>query len=360
MEALPLNKMKIFSDKGTYDLCHEIDEARFQQTLRDCEMCVVDQVVYELHKDYLAVDPEKVIVIEVSEEIKGPHTALKICEQLVAKGVRRKDRICAVGGGVIQDLATFAASILFRGIDWVFVPTTLLAQSDSCIGGKSSLNLKEWKNILGNFYPPNEIYIQSRFLGTLAEDDIRSGVGEMIKVHLLSGVKAKSFLGERIADCYSNRNLMSELILSSLVLKNKILEIDPLDQGLRLKMNYGHSFGHALESATNFEIPHGIAVTIGLDIANFISSESGYLGHEQFEALHNIINVNLKPSDFVPFDFDKFIVSLKRDKKNTKDKYMVVIPVADGEVEVKGFEIGGEIEMLLKSYISKHYNRGHL
>lgn len=355
MEASLLNKLTIFSEKDTYDLYHDASKEFFRDSLKTCKMFVIDKRVYDLHKELLDISDNKIILVDVSEEIKGPQTALDICEQLVERGVRRKDKIGAIGGGVIQDLATFSTSILYRGIDWVFVPTTLLAQADSCIGGKSSLNLKKWKNIIGNFYPPQQILIQAQFLETLCESDIRSGIGEIIKVHLLSGSESRKYLQKRMPTYKSNKIDLTELIINSLNLKNNILQIDPLDKGLRLKMNYGHSFGHALESATDFGIPHGIAVTIGLDVASYVSFRTGLIEDAQFSLLHEIVISNLLESDYLPFNFGNFIESLKHDKKNSESHYMVVVPVDDGEVELTPFAMDGEFEAVLKDYFATYY-----
>ncbi len=260
-----------------------------------------------------------------------------------------------MGGGITQDLVTFATSILFRGIKWIWFPTTLLSQADSCIGGKSSLNFKNWKNIIGNFYPPSKIYIQDEFIKTLKDDDIRSGIGEILKVHLLSGINETNMIINQMNLLKQNPNILTSMIFNSLKLKNKILEIDPLDQGLRLKMNYGHSFGHALEAASNFGIPHGLAVTIGLDISNYIALKTNKLDKEEFETLHNTIFKNLKNTDFVEFNFNDFIVALKKDKKNTSYHYNFIIPISFGEVELTPFPMNKKTDALIYSYFDKLY-----
>jgi 3-dehydroquinate synthase len=145
------------------------------------------------------------------------------------------------------------------------------------------------------------------------------------------------------------------MIYNSLKFKNKILEIDPLDQGERLKMNYGHSFGHALESATNFGIPHGIAVNIGLDIANFIAYKIENINENDFNTLHDLLFSNLKQSDFVDFDFDTFKKALKKDKKNDSDYYNLIIPICYGEVALKSFKMDNEIEIIVQEYLEKFY-----
>lgn len=350
-----MNKLDIFSDKNTYELIFNVPDEELQRAINDAKVVVIDKVVLDLYRDYLNIDETKIIEIEAKEEKKTPKESLDICEQLILKGLRRQDTIVAIGGGITQDLVTFAASILFRGINWVWVPTTLLAQADSCIGGKSSLNFKTWKNILGNFYPPNKIYVQEVFLKTLHNDDIRSGIGEILKVHLLSGKASSDMILEQMHTLEKDQRVLSEMIFNSLKHKNKILEVDALDTGLRLKMNYGHSFGHALESATHFGIPHGIAVTIGLDIANYIALMQNNITQDHFLKLHDTLRKNLNEKDFVTFCFDDFINALKKDKKNDTENYRLVIPVEEGEVELLPFAMNEKTDALFKQYFELYY-----
>jgi len=358
MEGLQLNKLDIFSDKETYELLLDVDITYINDILHETKAIVIDQNIVNLYNDKYRFDENKLIVIDAFEHLKTPETSLKICEEIMLKGVKRKDKIVAMGGGITQDLVTFATSILYRGIQWIWLPTTLLAQADSCIGGKSSLNYKSWKNIIGNFYPPEKIIVQSDFLNTLSEADMRSGIGEILKVHLLSGRKAANLIIDQMREYENNKSIISKMIFNSLELKNKILEIDPLDQGLRLKMNYGHSFGHALEAATNFGIPHGIAVTIGLDIANFVSMKMNRLSQENFNTLHSLLQSNLERSDFATFKFDDFIEALKKDKKNDAENYNLIIPTEFGEVELTPLTMNEETNNLFKSYFQEFYQEG--
>lgn len=355
MEGLQLNKLDIFSDKDTYELLFNLEQSKIHSILSNTKIIAIDRVVWNLYKDKLNIDDEKVIFIDALEDKKRPNEALELCEQFMLKGVKRKDTIVAIGGGITQDLVTFATSILFRGIKWIWLPTTLLAQADSCIGGKSSLNYKSWKNIIGNFYPPSQIIVQDEFLNTLSDTDIRSGIGEILKVHMLSGKEAAQRVIEQVAKYKEDRSVLSDMIFNSLKLKNHILKIDPLDQGLRLKMNYGHSFGHALESATNFGIPHGIAVTIGLDMANYVAYKTDKLTTIEFNTLHSVLSSNIKTSDFVEFDFIHFISALKNDKKNDSENYNLIIPISFGEVELTSFKMNFKIEELLKNYLTEYY-----
>jgi 3-dehydroquinate synthase len=355
MEGLCLNKLDIYSDKGTYELFIDIDTKIINDLLKKTKAIIVDKNILNLYKNIYSFNEEKLIIIDACEDKKTPQEALKICEQIMLKDVRRKDSIVAIGGGITQDLTTFATSILYRGINWIWLPTTLLAQADSCIGGKSSLNYKTWKNIIGNFYPPQQIIIQSDFLKTLHNVDIRSGIGEILKVHLLSGPESVGLIKKQLSVYNNDKSIISRMIYNSLKLKNEILKIDPLDQGLRLKMNYGHSFGHALEAASNFKIPHGIAVTIGLDIANFVAKKIGRISNKEFDKLHSLILSNLQRSDYIDFEFDNFIEALRRDKKNDSNNYNLIIPISYGEVELTTFPINGEIEKILKEYFTNFY-----
>ena len=286
---------------------------------------------------------------------KEPSQALEICEQLMLKGVKRKDTIVAIGGGITQDLVTFSTSILYRGVKWIFFPTTLLAQADSCIGGKSSLNYKLYKNIIGNFYPPSSIFVQDNFLKTLSELEIRSGIGEILKVHMLSGKKETEKIIKQIKKYKIDRKTLSNMIYNSLKLKNNILKKDPLDQGERLKMNYGHSFGHALEASTNFGIAHGIAVTIGLDIANYIAFKNKDLTENEFNILHNTIKLNIIKEDKINFDLNKFFDALKKDKKNDSKNYNFIIPKSFGHVKLLSFKMNNKIEDKIKDYFNRYY-----
>ncbi|MCT7584805.1 3-dehydroquinate synthase family protein [Aliarcobacter butzleri] len=350
-----MNKLDIFSDKETYELIIDTDFKDIFKLLESTKAVIIDKNVFDLYNKELQIRENKIILIEAFEDKKRPEYALQICEKLMQLNIKRKDTIVAIGGGITQDLVTFATSILFRGIKWIWLPTTLLAQADSCIGGKSSLNFKEWKNIIGNFYPPSKIFIFTKFLSTLKDEDIRSGIGEILKVHLLSGKEATNLIIQQLNEYKINKSILSTMIFNSLKLKNKILEIDPLDQGERLKMNYGHSFGHALESATNFGIPHGLAVNIGLDMANFIAYKIGNLEENDFNTLHNLLFSNLKSTDFINFDFNIFIQALKKDKKNDESNYNLIIPIKYAEVNILSFKIDEQIEKMLKIYIEKFY-----
>ena len=178
MEVTQLAKLDIYSKNGTYRLFEIPESHMLKRKISEFKLIVVDKKVFELYENLFS-DSGNLYLIDVTEENKTPIEALKICDFFIRNELKRNEKICAIGGGIIQDLVTFATSVYMRGIEWVFIPTTLLAQADSCIGGKSSLNYGGAKNIIGNFYPPSEIIINYDFLQTLEKVDIRSGIGEI-------------------------------------------------------------------------------------------------------------------------------------------------------------------------------------
>jgi 3-dehydroquinate synthase len=180
-------------------------------------------------------------------------------------GTTRDGQLVAVGGGAVQDLATLSASLYMRGIEWVYFPTTLASMTDSCVGGKSSINLAGYKNVIGNFYPPKKVVVDTRFIDSLPTEEYLCGLAEGVKICFAKGGREfQDFILNPAALEKSSPENTKELV--SLSLKSKIwfVEVDEYDKKERQLLNFGHSFGHALESASNFRIPHGIAVGIGM------------------------------------------------------------------------------------------------
>jgi len=351
---LLLDSFLIKSQLGDYSVvwCSENDHST-NSLISNCNAAIIDENVWNLysHKKKYFKQLKNIIIQPVNEEIKNPYTSISICEKLLNSGFRRNHVLVAIGGGIIQDLTTFCASILFRGVPWIYIPTTLLAQSDSCIGGKSSLNIGSWKNQIGNFYPPNQIYLDTDFLKTLTKDDIRSGMGEIIKVHLVSGKKmAKSILKD-LSNEYLDFDKISLLIQRALKLKTTIIETDEFDKGKRLIMNYGHTFGHALESASKFSIPHGIAVTIGIDIANFVSFKLKKIKSDDYQFMSSVIKKNLRPGDLKNLDMGHFFDALNHDKKNTSDEYGFILPYSIGRVKLTHIKKSRKIDSLIEKYL---------
>jgi 3-dehydroquinate synthase len=267
---------------------------------------------------YPELNLPNIVSVDCVEDVKTLEGADKIYSILIEKKANIKTKIIVIGGGILQDLVGFCASTYCRGIEYILVPTTLLAQADSCVGGKTSINFKNRKNILGTFYPPSEIIIYPNFTNTLSELDLISGFGEIYKFNILQNT---------ITTFDINSNL-SKMIYDGLNFKINILQKDEFDRGDRKFLNFGHTFGHALESISSHKIPHGIAVIIGSMIAVLVSKRLNYSVQNYDVILNTGIDlickskVEIKPEWF---DFDRLIAIVKSDKKSTGKLTMVLI-----------------------------------
>ena len=273
-----------------------------------------------------AVNHRNAIIIEATEQSKSLLRTIPVFEKLISNSIRRDHVLVAIGGGIIQDIACFVASTLLRGLPWVFVPTTLLAQADSCIGSKSSINLGDVKNVLGTFKPPVKIFVYRAFLETLDPKDIHSGVGEIIKVHAIAGVPAFDGLARDFDRVFSDRSVLLKYVGAALRIKRPFIEKDEFDRGIRNVLNYGHSFGHAIESATHYAVPHGIAVTIGMDMANYVAVKRGELPIEHYDRMHGILCKNYAAYARTNIPAAALFSALTKDKKNTSSSLRLVLP----------------------------------
>lgn len=294
---------------------------------------VIDEKVYQLYERYLSWIPkERLFLVEATETNKVIDTALDICEKMTEIPAKRNARLISIGGGIIQDITGFVANILYRGIHWTFVPTTLLASCDSCIGGKTSLNYKKYKNLLGTFYPPDAVHICAEFFATLTSKDYKSGLGEVVKFNIMAGNDGLDNITENI-DALLRREpaIVNRFVDTSLSFKKDFIEIDEFDRGERIKLNFAHTFGHAIEVVTNYEIPHGTAVAIGMIMADSISVKRGLLKEKMAkkseDVLLKVIDIELS---LLQVDMNRFIDAMRKDKKQTSDALTAVLLVNDG------------------------------
>ncbi|RGC73777.1 3-dehydroquinate synthase [Lachnospiraceae bacterium AM23-2LB] len=289
---------------------------------------VIDKNVFDLYSDYFQEIPKnRLMIIEALEEHKIIDTALDICEKMTEIPAKRNATLVSIGGGIIQDLTGFVANILYRGIHWIFVPTTLLASCDSCIGGKTSLNYKKYKNLLGTFYPPDKIYICAKFFETLSERDYKSGLGEVVKFNIMAGLEGLENIAANITALLEREsNTVNIFVKNSLNFKKKFIEIDEFDKGERIKLNFAHTFGHAIEVVTNYEIPHGTAVAIGMIMANSVSLKRRLISEEIVRKSESVL---LKVIDIDPnllnVPVENVIDAMRKDKKQVGNNLTVVL-----------------------------------
>jgi len=319
------------------------------------DVIFVDQKIF----NYLTKDVQQLIInvkhtfIEATEEKKSYTALTPIIEQLVEDRFRKNNRLFAIGGGITQDITAFIASILYRGVEWLFFPTTLLAQADSCIGGKTSINIVKYKNQLGNFYPPQKIFIIPEFLKSLPELDFKSGMGEMLHFYLVSGEDDFSFYQQYYEKAFTNEETLLNLVKRNLEIKKGFIESDEFDRGERQLLNYGHSFGHAIESLTNYTIPHGIAVSYGMDMANFISVKLGFIENGLRQRMRSQLEKVWIGTSIGNLDANDFEKALSRDKKNIGNTYQLILTKGIGKMFKHGVTPNREFTQWLVEYFQE-------
>lgn len=315
-----LDKLTINSNIKNYDVFFESEDS-FLNVLfqKENSVFVVDENVYSAHKNgcLSSLPKEKLIIISIGEEMKNINSVCELYEKIMCFAPRKNLNLISIGGGITQDITGFVASSLYRGINWIFIPTTLLAQVDSCIGAKTSLNFNHYKNLIGTFYPPSEIHIYPEFLNTLTNADFYSGVGEMAKLHLMNGEKDTNIFIDSL-EGIDNRDLqiLLERTKNCLKIKKFYIEDDEFDTGKRNMLNYGHCFGHAIESSTDFAISHGQAVVLGMLLANKEALRRGILTHKSERFIREkVLNPILKVK--IPnINVAKTVEAMGQDKKN--------------------------------------------
>lgn len=288
--------------------------------LRENSIFIVDQNVWNLYENGLLriIKKAEHILLPISEGKKTLSSVTKLYDQVLEKSPKKNLTVISIGGGITQDISGFFTSTLYRGVNWIYIPTTLLAQGDSCIGAKTSLNFKKYKNLIGTFYPPNEIYIYPHFLDTLSEIDYFSGLGEIVKLFFIGGKKyIKDLLGLLPKLIKRDDRTTLKAINKALTLKKDYIEGDEFDQGRRNILNYGHCFGHALERATDYAICHGQAVIAGMIFANIVARNRGILSENKEAYLKDNYLLRVLKTDFknISLDKNKIIEGMKKDKK---------------------------------------------
>lgn len=353
--------MEITSRLKNYHVILEQDLA-FLRELAGTENAqfVVDETVWQLYREHFQQIPrERLILVEATEENKVIETALGICEKLTEIPAKRNAVLISVGGGIIQDITGFVANITYRGIHWIFVPTTLLAACDSCIGGKTSLNYKRYKNLLGTFFPPEQIHICPDFFRTLSERDYKSGLGEVVKFNIMAGVDCLSGM-ERRMDALLDREpqTVRDYVETSLRFKKRFIEVDEFDQGERIKLNFAHTFGHAIEVVSGYGIPHGTAVAIGMIMADRVSVRRGILepsvARRAERLLLQVITIDVS-SLKVPTE--RFLQAMRKDKKQTSSALTAVLLANYGDApelkivhDIQPEEVTDAVDYFLKLY----------
>jgi 3-dehydroquinate synthase len=298
-------------------------------------------------KGLLGDAPRAIILMDDGETAKNLRTVEKVCRDLVRRGADRRALLLAVGGGVVGDVAGFVAASYARGIALIHIPTTVVAQVDSAIGGKTGVNLPEGKNLVGAFYPPRGVVADPQLLRTLPPRDFRSGVYEIIKYGVIGDAKLFRFLEKKLDKVLQReRAALGFAIERSVGQKARVVSEDERESGLREILNFGHTFGHALESVTGYKTYlHGEAVGWGMLAAARLAVEKQMLSpQDEARVAHVISRVGPLPA-WPSISPEKLIAAMQADKKTRAGRLRFVLPDGIGRARC-GVE--AEEEMLVR------------
>ncbi|EYE88428.1 3-dehydroquinate synthase [Fervidicella metallireducens AeB] len=291
---------------------------------------ITDENVYNNHKKFIDELKDRAIGIKIlkpGEESKSLDTVVSIYNELLKANVNRETHIAAIGGGVVGDISGFVASTFMRGINIIQVPTTLMAQCDSSIGGKNGFNYKGLKNIIGTFYQPKFVYIDINFLKTLNEREFKSGISEIIKYGYACDESLFSFILKNKSNIKERKTKeLLYIVNKSAAIKGSIVERDELDLNLRQILNFGHTIGHAIESLSYFQLSHGEAVSIGMYLESYLSYKIGYLKWEELESLRKLIEFFKLPYFNKNINYGEIIGIMQKDKKKISNNIKFALP----------------------------------
>lgn len=331
--SLGVFEFEVRTSRGSYAVV--IGQDMLQSSSESCTNVVMDQVLEPTFGHFF----ETWIPFEASEF----HKTLAGCERLLIemhrRDMNRSSSLLAVGGGSLQDVSTMCSSIYMRGVPWTYAPTTAMAMLDSCIGGKSSINVSGVKNLVGNIYPPQQVVIDIRAADSLSMPARVSGMSEAVKICFAGGDAFDQYLSVGLsADEFSSgpgaQKSMS-LIDVSLRTKRWFIEIDEFDKKERLLLNFGHTFGHALEAATDFRIPHGVAVGLGMlaAIHHPLSARSERVSDLRSYVLGLLRSIPEITNTVRVVDWDRFEKAVLSDKKGSKDSIRLILPAKRAPLE---------------------------
>lgn len=363
---MEINMEKLYVDLGenSYDIKFSADFEGFTEAMSEIGapkkiLIVTDTNVEKLYAGEIdavlrgAGYDTAVYAFPAGEQHKNMESILGICSACVKHKMDRKSMIVALGGGVVGDMAGFAAAIYMRGIRFVQVPTTLLSQSDSSVGGKTGIDFEDGKNILGSFHQPKLVYINVSTLKTLPEEQFISGMGEVIKHGIIRDAAFFDYLYENAEKIKSLDN--DTLIYMAKIncgIKADVVMNDERETGLRAILNFGHTIGHAVESAYNFEKTHGACVGLGIIGASYIALRRGMIDNGFFEEIENELKCYSFETRVALPDNDSVWEFMQKDKKKLDGKLKFVLPTKKGEVvqvtDVSREEIYSALDFLRK------------
>jgi 3-dehydroquinate synthase len=345
---------EIASAHGAYSV--QIESDGFNRFLKEFDKPTI--VADEFFEPRLAQSGHQVLFLEATESIKSLDACPRLIEELRNIGTGRKNHLVAIGGGILQDVSAFVASIYMRGLEWSYLPTTVLSMVDSCIGGKSSINVGGYKNLVGTFHPPNKILIDPALAATLPAHERAGGLIEAAKICFCHSPEAFARYLALNPSTEMTAFSFEQVITESLLAKKWFIEIDEFDKKERLQLNFGHTFGHAIEGASKYTISHGIAVGLGILCALEFGALSG-TNSDKFaqtnELRQHLRELIIKDDGLAgrlkQLALDDLLNRLESDKKHTRDDFALLLIGENGRVALQKIPKNAESRnLLLRSF----------
>ena len=318
------------SAMGEYDVV--VDRA-FRVTNLQTPIIVTDENVAKYHLEKIQdIFDANAVVVPAGEEHKNLETISLLWKSFLENGLDRKSTIIALGGGVIGDMAGFAASTYMRGIDWIGIPTTLLSMVDASLGGKTGFDLPEGKNLIGSFHPPKLVMADPSLLLTLTDRELRSGMAEVVKHGIISDPDLFAMCQRGMDWVKAN---LEDVVKHAMAVKIKVIEEDPYERGFRAALNLGHTVGHAVELVSKFELRHGEAIAIGTAAEARYAARVGLATRGLVEAIESTLEALGLPIH-IPEEMprEKIIQAMRVDKKKNAKAIRFALPVEIGKVEL--------------------------
>ncbi len=334
-----------YDGKPKYNILIEKDFSRLSECIErlgfsNKKICIItdsniaDIFLDEL-KDSLSGKRLYIHIIPAGEANKNLNTVKDIYETLVKNNFERGDLLIALGGGVVGDICGFTAATYLRGISFIQIPTSLLAQVDSSIGGKTGVDFDSYKNMVGAFYMPALVYINVSTLLSLPDGEFISGMGEVIKHGLILDLDYYKWIVSNASNIKAkDLGSLEYMIYQSDIIKASVVEEDPFEKGRRRLLNFGHTLGHAIEKEYNLRLSHGICVALGMLCAIYISAKKGYVGMSDYEAIKSALVSFDFPVSIKGISIDNIISDTKNDKKMVDGHIKFILLKAIGDAFV--------------------------
>lgn len=310
-----------------------LPELSFERKVAIITNTTVSALHLEQVKSKINADELFVVTVEDGEQFKNLETVEGILNNLFEFKLDRKSVLIALGGGVIGDMTGFTASIYQRGIGFIQIPTTLLAQVDASVGGKTGVNNSYGKNLIGAFYQPEAVYIDTDFLQTLPPREFAAGIAEIVKMAVMFDKEYFDFL---MGADFRENYILEMAIQRSVELKAEVVNLDEKESGIRAVLNYGHTFGHVVENETAYKTYlHGEAVAIGIMMANALAVELGMMTQDEMDQVEAFLSKHHLPTEYLIKDIDAFYDKFFLDKKAANNRLKFILPQGLGGHKIR-------------------------